>query len=121
MNIVKVVWMCIVAAGAASQTAAWAHAGLELAVPAKDAQLGSAPADITLKFNEKLESGFSGIKVLDAAGQEVGVKKAIVDSADAAVLHAPLPVLKPGVYTVKWVAVGADGHRRAGDYRFTVK
>ncbi|QCP51984.1 copper resistance protein CopC [Trinickia violacea] len=27
----------------------------------------------------------------------------------------------PGVYTISWVAVAADGHRTQGHYSFTVK
>ena len=121
MNIGKAFLLCLAALGAATQSVAWAHASLEVATPVSDAQLASAPADITLKFNEKLEASFSAIKVFDAAGKNVDAGKATVDPVDAAVLHAKLPVLKSGVYTVKWAAVGPDGHRRTGDYKFSIK
>ena len=121
MKIIKAILLCVITFGAVSQSSAWAHARLETSMPAKGAQLTSAPADITLKFNEKLEEGFSAIKVFDAAGHDVGAKKTTLDAADNAVLRAHLPALKPGIYTVKWVAVGHDGHRRNGDYSFAVK
>lgn len=121
MKTIQTILLPIIALSALSQSPAWAHASLEMSTPAKDAQLGSAPADITLKFNEKLESGFSTIKVVDGTGHAVDVKKAALDPADASVLRAQLPVLTPGIYIVKWVAVGPDGHRRKGDYKFAVK
>ena len=121
MNTVKALLLCLVASGALSQSSAWAHAGLAIAIPAKDAQLTSAPTLVTLKFNEKLEAGFSTIKVVDTAGHDIDAKKATPDPSDAAVLHAQLPALKPGTYTVQWVAVGQDGHRRTGNYKFAVK
>lgn len=121
MNTVKALLLCLVASGALSHSSVWAHAGLTTAIPAKDAQLASAPNDITLRFNEKLEAGFSTIKVVDAAGHDVEAKKAMLDSSDPAVLHVQLPALKSGTYTVEWVAVGQDGHRRTGNYKFAVK
>ena len=33
----------------------------------------------------------------------------------------PLDSLKAGNYKVQWVGVGHDGHRRTGDYAFSVK
>jgi methionine-rich copper-binding protein CopC len=32
-----------------------------------------------------------------------------------------VPTLAPGKYTVQYTAVGHDGHRRKGEYSFTVK
>jgi methionine-rich copper-binding protein CopC len=121
MKIIKIAALGLLAAAAMSQAPAWAHAALEHATPAKDAQLTSAPAAIILKFNEKLEPSFSAIKITDSAGHAVTSDKATLDVADARTLHAQLPALKPGVYTVKWVAVGHDGHRRNGSYQFAVK
>lgn len=108
-------------AGIVPLSTAWAHASLERATPAKDAIVTTAPATVVLKFNEKVEEEFSMVKVFDATGHDVGAKKLKPEPADTAVLHAQLPPLKSGIYTVKWVAVGHDGHRRGGNYRFTVK
>lgn len=103
------------------QAPVWAHASLESAVPGKNAQLTATPKEVTLHFNESVEANFSSIKVLDAGGKSVLTKKAMVDAADSKTLHVPLDLLKPGQYTVQWVGVGHDGHRRAGDYKFLIK
>jgi methionine-rich copper-binding protein CopC len=104
-----------------AQPRAWAHAALERAVPGKNAVLAVAPKEVSLRFNEKLEDSFSFIKVLDTDGKNVLQAKSKVDPVDPKTLRAPLESLKPGKYTVQWVGVGHDGHRRTGDYLFSVK
>lgn len=100
---------------------AWAHAALKSATPAKGAELASAPGEVTLRFNEKLAAAFSNIKVVDGAGKAVTTGKAALDAADPSVMKVAVPVLAPGKYTVRFIAVGDDGHRRTGAYSFTVK
>lgn len=103
------------------QSPAWAHAALASAEPASNALLTNGPTTITLRFNEKLEGNFSSIKVVDAGGQSVTTQKAALDAADPTILHVALPALQSGKYSVQWVAIGHDGHRRTGDYTFSVK
>lgn len=100
---------------------AHAHASLQQASPPAGAVLAGAPDKLTLQFNEKLESAFSTVKLIDSKGNPVDTKRATVDSARPSVMTLPLPVLKSGMYTVRWTVVGQDGHRRQGDYQFTVK
>ncbi len=102
-------------------TSAWAHATLKSATPAKDAEVTTAPKEIALQFNEKLEAAFSHAKVVDSAGKEVTTDKATLDAADPSVMKLALPALPAGTYKVEYVGVGHDGHRRKGDYSFTVK
>ena len=109
---------CIFAA--ISQVPTWAHATLLSSAPAANAKVVSAPS-VTLHFNEKPEASFSSIKVMDAAGTDETTGKAHLGKTDATVLTVDLKALKAGKYTVKWVAVGHDGHRRSGDYMFAVK
>ncbi len=116
----KLLFSLVVLAGPA-QPPAWAHATLDDAVPAKNAELAAAPKAVTLRFNENLEPAFSSIKLVDAAGNAVLTKKATVEATDPRTLHMPVEALTPGRYTVEWVGVGHDGHRRTGSYRFTVK
>ena len=104
-----------------AQGPAWAHASLESAVPAKNAQLTAAPKEVRLHFNENLEANFSAIKVINSSGKNILLKKATVDSKDQKTLFAPLDPLKAGSYKVQWVGVGHDGHRRSGDFMFSVK
>ena len=104
-----------------AQGPAWAHASLESAVPAKNAQLTAPPKEVRLHFNENLEASFSSIKVIDSGSKNILLKKAMVDSKDRKTLFVPLDSLKAGNYKVQWVGVGHDGHRRSGDYMFSVK
>ncbi len=103
------------------QAPAWAHASLESAVPAKNTQLTVPPKEVRLHFNENLEANFSSIKVLDSSGKNLLLKKATVDPKDRKTVFVPLDPLKAGNYKVQWVGVGHDGHRRSGDYAFSVK
>lgn len=98
----------------------FAHATLNSAVPAADAKVAKAPAQVVLNFNEKLEGAFSNIKLTDGAGKEIKGGKAQVDTTDPTLLKLDTPELATGTYIVNWNAVGPDGHRRKGSYRFTV-
>ena len=121
MNTLKK-FVCIVAASAGVfSSAAWSHAMLETSMPAKGAVLAASPAAITLHFNENVEGDFTTIKVLDAGGRNVVTKKAALDKADRKTVQVPLSTLKAGEYKVQWSTVGPDGHRRTGNYGFTVK
>lgn len=101
--------------------AAQAHASLKSSTPAAGATVDASPKDISLTFNEKVEDTFSAITIKDAAGKDVATPKAHVDAADGMTLHLDAPALASGTYSVQWVAVGHDGHRRTGDFKFTVK
>lgn len=112
--------MLFAATVAVGTATAWAHASLQSTTPVKDAEV-SAPKEVALRFNEKLEAAFSTAKVVDSNGKTVTTEKATLDSADPSVMKVAVPALAPGKYTVQFVAVGHDGHRRKGDYSFTVK
>jgi hypothetical protein len=117
----KTILSILLAAAATMGTAsAWAHAVLQSAAPAKDAEV-AAPKEVVLHFNEKLEAAFSSIKVVDSQGKAVSTDNAVVDEADPAAIKVAVPTLATGKYTVQFVAVGHDGHRRNGQYSFTVK
>jgi len=103
-----------------SQVAA-AHASLKSSSPAAGATVEVAPKEVSLTFSEKLEEAFSAVTVKDAAGKDVATAKAKVDAADGTTLHLEVPALPSGAYSVQWVAVSHDGHRRTGDFKFTVK
>lgn len=108
-------------AAMAGASSAWAHATLKSASPAKDAIVTTAPKEISLQFNEKLEAAFSNARLVDSTGKEVTTAKATLDAADPSVMKLAVPALAPGRYKVEYVGVGHDGHRRKGDYAFTVK
>lgn len=110
-----------VAAAVLASPLALAHATLKNASPAAGATVDAPPKEIALTFNEKIEQAFSSITVADGAGKEVAAGKARVDADNPAVVRLALPGLAAGTYTVSWAVAGHDGHRRKGDFKFTVK
>jgi methionine-rich copper-binding protein CopC len=100
--------------------AAFAHAQLVRAVPAAGATVGSAPSEVTLRFNERLEPAFSSVTVRDAGGKQVDKGDTHVEKSDRAVMKISLPPLSPGVYTVEWRATSSDTHKVNGTFTFKV-
>jgi methionine-rich copper-binding protein CopC len=99
---------------------AGAHAVLDYAVPAARSTLRAAPKEITLKFSQRLEPAFSGIKVFDVAGKEVDHGDSTTDDADPTSLRVTLPPLAPGRYRVSWRVLSIDTHVSQGDFTFDV-
>jgi len=110
-----------VAAAVLASPMAMAHATLKNAAPAAGSVAEAPPKEIALTFNEAVEPAFSNITVADGAGKEVATEKAKVDEANPAILRLAVPGLSAGTYTVSWAVAGHDGHRRKGDFKFTVK
>ncbi|NVD71658.1 copper homeostasis periplasmic binding protein CopC [Duganella sp. BJB1802] len=112
----------IVAAATLASPFAAAHASLKSSNPAANAVLDAAPKEIALTFNEKVEPAFSSITLTGAGGTTpAGQAKATVDDVNPTILRLALPPLPAGAYTVGWAAAGRDGHRRKGEFTFTVK
>ena len=110
-----------IVAAALAAPLAQAHATLKSANPAAGATVDAAPKEIALTFNEKVEQAFSNITIADGSGKDVATEKAKVDAANPAILRLAVPALPAGTYTVTWAVAGHDGHRRRGDFKFTVK
>jgi methionine-rich copper-binding protein CopC len=100
--------------------AAFAHAHLVRATPAEGGTVKSAPNEVTLKFNEKLEPAFSSAVIRDSAGKQVDRADAHVDTVDRTVVRVSLPPLDPGIYTVEWRAMSSDTHKINGNFKFRV-
>jgi methionine-rich copper-binding protein CopC len=98
-----------------------AHAGLKNSDPVAGSILEMAPKEIMLTVNEKVEATFSSIVLTNGEGKAVATSKATVDETNPAIMRVDVPTLSTGAYSVTWVAVGGDGHRRKGDFKFTVK
>jgi copper resistance protein C len=99
---------------------ALAHAVLERASPAVGSTVKSAPAEITLRFTEKLEPAFSTVAVTGRGGERVDAGDPHVDPGDPMVLRISLKPLAPGPYKVAWRVVSVDTHTTHGDFKFTV-
>jgi methionine-rich copper-binding protein CopC len=98
-----------------------AHALLKKSEPAQRAQVSRPPAAVRLWFNERLESAFSTITVLDASGAPVSQDKATLSPQDAGLLELRLPALPAGEYTVRYQVMSVDGHTVTSSYTFRVK
>jgi len=101
-------------------SAAWAHAELKQATPSVDGTVQATPAEVTLKFSERLESAFSAVVVRDAVGKRVDKSDGHIDRADRTVMRASLQPLSPGTYIVEWRALTADTHRTEGAFIFRI-
>lgn len=122
MNVFKtMIAASIVAAATLASPFAAAHAGLKSSDPQAGAALTVAPKQISLTFNEKIEQAFSTVTLSDKDGKPVATGKAKVDDANPAIVYLEVPALAAGEYTVSWAVAGHDGHRRKGDFKFSVK
>ncbi|MEK6350050.1 MAG: copper resistance protein CopC [Burkholderia sp.] len=100
---------------------AFAHAHPKQRVPDAGATVPVSTASVAIDFDEGLEPAFSSLKVTDAAGQAATRDASSVSGSGKKHMSVDLAALKPGVYTVNWVAVATDGHRTQGTYTFTAK
>lgn len=98
---------------------ALAHAHLVSASPADKAAVGP-PHQISLRFNEKLEPKFSGLKMTDARGTALKLRTTVAKDG-MTLVGSPARPLAPGAYKVTWHVVASDAHRMQGTLSFTVK
>jgi methionine-rich copper-binding protein CopC len=99
---------------------AFAHASLVDSFPAKGQTVTGSPSEIHLTFNEHVEARYCRIKLVSNAGKNFDADRPAADKANPNAIIAAVPVLKPGVYSARWTAVGGDGHKTHGDFSFTV-
>jgi methionine-rich copper-binding protein CopC len=97
---------------------ALAHAHLRATWPEADS-VGPAPNALGLAFSEIVERRLSRIAVIRPDGTAVD-GASLTEPGDPRRMELSLPALRPGTYTVKWVAVSVDTHRTEGSFRFTV-
>jgi copper transport protein len=107
------------AAALALPPAASAHAVLLGTKPSNDAVLPSAPALVTLRFNEPVEIQFGSLRVYNAAAHRVDTGS--IRRPDDRSVAVPLrPHLSKGTYTVTWRVVSADSHPVQGAFVFHI-
>ena len=95
-----------------------AHATVTTTTPADGARLDSAPAEVTIGFNESVSIGAGYARVLDADGDRV-------DTGDPSVRDGVLTVplrndLPDASYVVTYRVVSADSHPVSGAFSFVV-
>ncbi|TBL40231.1 hypothetical protein EYA84_07505, partial [Verrucosispora sp. SN26_14.1] len=94
-----------------------AHAVLLGTDPADGAVLATTPGQITLTFNEPVAVRPGGVRLLDAAGEELSGDSRSVDTT--VVLTVP-PELPGGTYIVTFRVISADSHPVSGGFSFAV-
>jgi methionine-rich copper-binding protein CopC len=103
-----------------SGATAFAHPRVVSATPAVGGTVKTAPSEVTIRFNEKLEPAFSSVTIRDSTGKQVDKGNPQVDKADHRIIRVSLPPLAPGAYKVEWRAVAADTHKVEGDFTFRI-
>jgi copper transport protein len=100
----------------AHPSAALAHASLLASDPADGAALATAPATLTLSFNEPVEP--IAIRLVDGQGIASTVTQISRDGANL-ILTSPVE-LAQGAHVLSWRVVSADGHPVGGSVTFWV-
>ena len=100
---------------------ALAHAKLIRSQPTALEALATAPAEVKLWFNERLEDEFNFIEVTDASGRHVENGVARVNPQDRTNLVVRLGELSSGSYVIRWRILSLDGHPARGRFIFSVK
>lgn len=97
------------------------HARLVSTVPAAEAVLSGAPAEIRLVFDEAVVPALAGITITEAESDQQWTGPASAVAGDDTQFVVALPeALMPGRFLVHWHVVSADMHKVEGDFSFEV-
>jgi methionine-rich copper-binding protein CopC len=96
-----------------------AHSLLLESAPAANSTVEASPAELKLRFNNRIEKRLSRIRLVDAQGVTRDLPVAEDGAADW--LTARVPSIAPGRYRVEWQVLSTDGHVVTGRFTFTVK
>ena len=99
--------------------AAYAHAIVLESSPRPGAVLARPPAQITLRFNSKIEKRFTRLTLPTGNQPPAPVTAASDEPAAPDRLVIPIRSLAPGDYTLRYRVLGVDGHITQGALRFT--
>jgi copper transport protein len=95
---------------------AWAHASLIKAEPADGAVVPTAPAALTLTFNEPVSPLV--IRLIGPAGEAIALAPGASENATVTI-SAPAG-MAAGTYVLSWRVISADGHPVGGSVIFSV-
>ena len=105
-----------------SPTYAFAHGEMVRADPAANSRVISAPAEVSIEFDGKLQvlgnATINSITVKDDKGQVISEPTSIVNGMKITSKLTSLEVT--GLISVSYRIVSEDGHPVEGDYSFTV-
>ena len=118
MKRLAVIAAAILTATALSIAPAAAHATLQSSNPAENSVLDAAPDEVTLTFNQSVQSNFATVTVVGADGTQWGASDPVVDGSTVTVDLDGLGAA--GEYTIGYRVVSADGHPITGSIPFQV-
>ena len=101
--------------------AAYAHAIVLESSPRSGAVLARPPAQITLRFNSKIEKRFTRLTLATGNQPPAPVTAANDEPSAPDRLVIPIRSLAPGDYTLRYRVLAVDGHITEGALRFTVE
>jgi copper transport protein len=112
--------LAVLVAALAITPAAVGHAILLATNPGNDSVLDQGPSQVTLRFNEPVESAFGSLRVYDSQARRVDDGHVVrPDEKTVAVsIERRLP---RGTCTVTWRVVSADAHPVSGAFVFHVE
>ena len=94
-----------------------AHISLKQSTPAQEAMLMKSPEQLSLTFGGEVRLAKVIIKDEKNNSINFDFKPSSTPSTD---FSWSLPSLAQATYTVKWTALGGDGHKRTVTFRFMV-
>lgn len=95
-----------------------AHSELRESRPSDGAVLPAAPAELLLRFNERVQ--VTALTLSGPGGRLPRLAPATLNAPGEAERLA-LPPLAPGAWRLDWAAISADGHPIRGSIRFTIR
>jgi methionine-rich copper-binding protein CopC len=101
---------------------AFAHGEMVQAFPASDSNVPTAPAEVSIEFDGKLQiiagANVNSIEVTDSQGQIISSPTAVVEGNKISTKLQLTDIT--GLVSVRYRIVSEDGHPVEGDYSFTV-
>lgn len=99
---------------------AWAHPLLLQATPQPGLVVSASPASISLALSESAVPRGSRIRLFSPSGAQLGVGAVQGSDGNRTLAVRPSSRLRSAVYTVRWSALGDDGHIVTGSFEFGV-
>jgi len=100
-------------------TVAWGHAILVASSPQANSFVTGPKIDITLKFNVRVDSTRSLIRLVSADGTSTTLP--LLPEKVSNVIAATASDVKPGKYKLAWQVLASDGHISRGEVPFSAK
>ncbi|MFN3538586.1 MAG: copper resistance protein CopC [Rhodococcus sp. (in: high G+C Gram-positive bacteria)] len=118
MKRLAVIAAAILTATALSIAPAAAHATLQSSNPAENSVLDAAPDEVTLTFNQSVQSNFATVTVVGSDGMDWAASDPVIDGSTVTVDLDGLGA--GGEFTIGYRVVSADGHPITGSIPFQV-